>query len=159
MSTTCPRFPWHSQMVGVSESTHWLCQEFLATLCLRFPSMRVHVSFCHGKLTRGWTLPPEAPPEVADAMKKRVQDEFHEVIAKSIAGRRSDFIHLNPGPDRGGNMWRLVCHTNTVSIAFLQYQIHPCVDCVLKPRPASCSHHYLVLSLLLSLLLLLLSHE
>ena len=80
--------PHPRDLSRVSESTHGLSREFLATLCLSFPCMSVHVSSHRGKLIVGWTLPPETPPEVADAQKKQAQDGFDEVVARSVAHRR-----------------------------------------------------------------------
>jgi len=108
----------------VSESTHGLSREFLATLCLCFPCMSVHVSSHRGKLIVGWRLPPETPPEVADAQKKQAQDGFDEVVASSVTRRRPDSIYFNSSPDRG-NMWPLVSHTYHAS------------SCIAFPPPSS----------------------
>ena len=130
MPIASPSFPWYFQMnmegpsprdlLRVSDSTHGPCREFPATLYLRFPCMSVHVSSHRGKLIVGWTLPPETPPEVADAQKKQAQDGFDEVVARSVARRRPDSVHFNSSPDRG-NMWPVVSHTYNASscIAFL----------------------------------------
>jgi len=130
MPIASPSFPWYFRMhmegpsprdlSRVSESTHGLSREFLATLCLCFPCMSVNVSSHRGKLIVGWMLPPETPPEVADAQKKQGQDGFDEVVARSVAHRMPDSIHFNSSPDRG-NMWPVVSHTHHASscIAFL----------------------------------------
>jgi len=103
--------------IGVSKSSCWLCREFLRTLCLCFPGLRVHVSSCHGKITPGWTLPQGTPAGLARAMEKRVHDEFDEVVARCLVRRRSDSLHFDTTfcGGLGKGHWPIVPHIYTPS--------------------------------------------
>ena len=79
MSSTVPT----SLVIGISKSVCWLCHEFLVTFHDSYPHITIHVPPCTGKLRSGWTLPPEAPSAVVQAMRNWLQDIINIVLTES----------------------------------------------------------------------------
>ena len=78
--------------IGVSKLSCWLCREYISIVRAHYPHLKIEMSSCHGKMTLGWTLPNQSPPEIAGQMYKCVQDCLDEVIARSMKKRRPDSI-------------------------------------------------------------------